>query len=185
MPFDLSLKRERDEIHLSLPEEETTTPVRLLGFGLVIAVAFLIAAALSEPSFRDVVLAIGGLALGVLLAGAAFLMWQRRYGEARLEATSPFAAGDLFKGWIETDLSAAPRDPVRIILHRHSGQVRLVEDRERIDPARVQTSDSGRIRIPFSLSVPPNAVPARGTWRVIVRTRSWPLGWGATFRLPV
>lgn len=185
MPFDSSLDREGGDIHLSLSEEETTTPVRLLAFGFAVAVAFLVAAALSEPSLRDLPLAVGGLVLTVLFVAAAFLTWQRRYGEAHLEATSPFAAGHLFKGWIETELSAAPRRPVRIILHLHAGQMRLAVDRERIVPERIRTSDSGRIRIPFSLSVPPEAVPERGTWRVLVRTRSWPLGWGATFRLPV
>ena len=172
-----------EEIRLFVPEEETTTPTNLIGIGMFAAFGFLAMAGLSQPENRGVPLFVGALILALLVLTGLFLWWQSRYGTSTLKAKSPLTHGARFEGWIETELSRAP-GPVKVTIEgRHDDWVTLYVH-EVVEPARMQKGPTGNVRIPFSLLIPntENARKAGGV-RVMVRTRTWPIGWGATFLL--
>lgn len=172
-----------EQIGLSVPEEKATTPVTLFKIGLFAGIAFLAMSAMSEPSMRGASLFLGAFILSMLAVVAVFLLWQRRYGEAMLKAKSPLVFGKPFQGWIDTELSSVPRGPVRVIFEGQSGKYVVLALREDVPPERVQKDASGRIRIPFFLSLPPLKNAHNVAWRIYVRAANWPVGWGATFRL--
>lgn len=170
-------------IQLWVPEEQTTTPVNLFKIGFFAGIAFLVMAAMSEPSLRGAPLFVGALILSLLALVAVFLLWQRRYGEATLKAKSPLVFGKPFEGWVDTELSSAPRAPVRVIFEGQSGKYVVLTLRHDVPTERVRNDPSGRIRIPFVFSLPPNERAHVPAWRIYVRASNWPVGWGATFRL--
>jgi hypothetical protein len=170
-----------EEISLFVPEEETTTPTNLIGIGMFAAFGFLAMAGLSQPETRGAPLFVGALILLLLALTGLFLWWQSRYGSATLKAKAALTHGTRFEGWIETEFTSPP-GPVKIAIEgRHNKYVTLYAD-ELVEPARMQKSAAGHVRIPFSLPIPNDerAVRVAGV-RVMARTKTWPVGWGATF----
>lgn len=159
------------EVPLWLPEEETSTPPNLVKISFFAAFAFLVMASMVDEDMRPAPLFVGGLILILLALTAGWLKWQSRYGSASLRATTGLISGRPFRGVIETELPRLPSSPVRILLFG----LRLD-----VPPEQMQQSESGRITIPFSFDVPQFFYPARPV-RLYVRTRTWPIGWGATF----
>jgi hypothetical protein len=84
-------------------------------------------ALLSQPETRGAPLFVGGLIIALLALTAAFLMWQRRYGESTLTTTTPFAYGQRFEGWIETELTRVP--PAAVVAESQS--LRVAESQSR------------------------------------------------------
>ncbi len=185
MLFDREVAPGAEGIGLWVPEERTTTPVNLFKIGFFAGIAFLVMAAMSEPSMRGASLFVGAFILSLLALTAVFLLWQRRYGEATLKAKSPLIFGKPFEGWIETELSSVPRAPVRVIFEGQSGKYVVMTLRQELPSERVRKDASGQIRIPFSFSLPPTENAHVPAWRIYVRAANWPLGWGATFLIPL
>lgn len=177
MPFTRS-----SDVPLSLSEEATTTPRGLIKIAFLAAGAFLVMAVLVED--KAVPIFVGSLILALLVVGAAWLWFQSRYGEAVLTAKTQFIHGRRFEGEIVTGLKTVPRAPVRIHVLALHGRVATLSVREAVPPERLRTDDNGNVRIPFSFQVPDDEWARRSTGvRFYVRTRTWPIGWGATFLL--
>jgi len=164
---------------LRLPEEATTTPVQLFKISFFAAFAFLLMAAMLDAGARNVPLVIGALILVLLGITAAWLAWQRRYGDAVLTAKTELIGGQLFEGVIETGLTRVPSSPVRILLYGWYEGTRID-----VAPQQMRLTESGLVHIPFSFLVPRDELGRPiGRVRLYVRTRTWPVGWGATFLL--
>ncbi len=127
---------------------------------------------------------VGLLIIAMMAAAVMWLRFQSRYGEARLAATTQFIYGARFEGEIVTGLAHVPRAPVRMHVHAQRGRVTPLSLLETIPPARMRIDGEGQVRIPFSLPVPDDAAARNSAGvRLYVRTRTWPIGWGATFLL--
>jgi len=183
MLFGRDVEPGDEAIELRVPEERTTTPMNLFKIGFFAGIAFLVMAWMSEPSLRGAPLFVGALILSLLALVAVFLLWQRRYGEATLKAKSPLVFGKPFEGWIDTELSSAPRAPLRVIFEGQSGKYVVMTVRQDVPSERVGRDASGQIRVPFFLALPPFENASVVAWRIYVRSANWPVGWGATFRL--
>lgn len=173
-----------EEVQLYVPEEETTTPVNLIGIGMFAAFGFLVMAAMSQPEHRLLPLVVGGLILALLALAGVFLWWQSHYGASTLKAKSPLTWGKRFEGWIETEHKRLPGPVTVAIEGRDNNDWITLHASEVVEPARMQKNAHGNVRIPFSLLIPDSENTRRaGGVRVTVRTRTWPVGWGATFLL--
>lgn len=171
-----------ERVYLTVPEEETTTPANLFRIGLFAAFGFLAMAVVSQPETRGAPLFVGALIIGLLALVAGFLLWQRRYGESTLRATTSFTYGQRFEGWIETELTSVPAKPVVVKVEGQRGKSTVFIAREEV--SWMQKDDGGHVRIPFAMQIPEAAEENRPAQvRVIVRTSTWPVGYGATFLL--
>ena len=141
-------------------------------------------AAVSDRHLRAMPLVVGGGIVGAMAVFAIWLAVQRKYGVATLIAVTPLSYGHPFEGVIESAISTMPDAPVSIHIYGWNLSERGVRFSvgERVPPERVQRVDAGTIHIPFSLLLPDNdwARNSEGV-RLTVRTRTWPLGWGARF----
>jgi hypothetical protein len=161
-----------------LREEGTSNPPNLIRIAVFAAVPFLLMAAMVEKNARAAVLVCGVFVLLLLGLAAGWLKFQQRYGDAYLKATSELASGKVFQGEIETGLTRVPGAPVRIDIHfagyRQGASIEITPQQMRLGP-------SGQVVIPFSIPIPGDERrPARYA-RMYIRTRTWPIGWGATF----
>lgn len=185
MLFGREIEPGDEAIKLWVPEEHRTTPMNLFRIGFFAAIGFLAMAGMSEPEVRGAPLLVGALILSLLALTAGFLLWQRRYGEATLKVKMPLVHGKTFECWIDTELSSVPRGPLRVIFEGRSGKYVVMNVRQHVPPERVHKDATGRIRVPFFLSVPPYERVDAAEWRIYVRAADWPVGWGATFRIDV
>lgn len=182
MLFERREEPVRADLPLWLPEEQTTTPRGIFKIASFAACAFFgMAFLVDEPA---VPLFVGALILTTLAVTAGWLKFQSRYGSAVLTATTQFGCGRRFEGEIETGLTSIPAAPVRIHIFARRGRMTTLSVRKVIAPERMRTDANGKVRIPFSVDVPDDEWGRRTAGvRLYVRTRTWPLGWGATFLL--
>lgn len=164
----------------TLTEEETTTPPGLVKISVFAAAAFLVMALMVEAEARTPVLFAAGFILALLGISGGWLFFRRRYGSAYLVSKTGAITNGVFEGVIETGLRRIPTHPVRIVIADRwwgGGQLDVPPERMRLGP-------SGNVVIPFSIPLPkPEKGWGQGFVRMYVRTRTWPIGWGATFLL--
>jgi hypothetical protein len=169
---------------IRVSQDEPSTPVGLMKIGWFAAAAFLLMTAMVQPSWRGVPLVIGGGIVVALVVAALWLRYQERFGSATLAANT-FTAGERFEGVIETELRDKPASPVSICLLGQDPQYQSAiafRIGDEVPPERMELAADGTLRIPFSLLVPGKDSARRAVGvRLIVRTKQWPLGWGATF----
>lgn len=175
---------DRQPYSVRIPEEETSTPTRLIGILLFTTLGFFIAAAMLSGRDRIVPLVVGG-GIAVALAGfAAWFGFQARYGDATARPRGQFAYGRVFEGVIHSELKTIPTGVVHIRLFGWTPSDeghRTFTLRCDVAPSAISRSSEG-IEIPFRFEVPDGETARKSSdVRLVVRTSSWPLGWGATF----
>lgn len=148
------------------------TAFALIGFGLM--------SFLTWNGLRGLTIVVGSILVGALCCVTIWYRLQERYPAATLYAHEPLQFGKPFSGFIEVDRSAAGGGRVKLQLYYFFGRrgLRTLQT-QAVEQDKLRPAGEDKVRVPYSF--PPLEPFDAERICLRVRSRFFPIGWGATF----